>query len=71
MIKFVILAIIIVFISWSLGALAGYNVGYQQAYREMLPVIKNLENIVNIIVNDGSDRDGTLRPSEEGDRETP
>lgn len=71
MIKFVVLAIIIVFVSWSLGALAGHSAGYQRAYQEMLPVISKLEKIVNKIVNDRSDRDGTLRPSEEGDRKTP
>lgn len=71
MIKFVILAIIIIFISWSLGVLAGHSAGYQQAYREMIPVIANLEKIVNKIVKDRSDGHGTLRPSKEGDTETP
>ena len=71
MIKFVVLAIIIVLVSWCLGVLAGHSAGYQQAYREMIPVIANLEKIVNKIVKDGSDGHGTLRPSEEGDTETP
>lgn len=71
MIKFVILAIIIVFISWCLGACTGHHAGYQQAYREMIPIIANLEKIVNKIVKDGSDGHGTLRPSKEGDTETP
>lgn len=71
MIKFVVLAIIIVLVSWSLGVLAGHSAGYQRAYREMIPVIANLEKIVNKIVKDWSDRDGALRPSKEGDRKTP
>lgn len=67
MIKFVVLAIGIVFLSWYCGTAAGY----QRAYREMIPVIANLEKIVNKIVKDGSDGHGTLRPSKEGDTETP
>lgn len=68
MIKFVVLAIIIVLVSWSLGALAGRNVGYQQAYREMLPII---ENLVNKIVKDWSESNGTLRPPKRRNTETP
>jgi hypothetical protein len=71
MIKFVILAIVIIFISWCMGALAGHSAGYHQAWQEMLPILSKLEKIVNKIVKDWSDRDGTLRPSEEGDRKTP
>lgn len=71
MIKFVVLAIIIVLVSWSLGALAGHSVGYHQAYREMIPVIASLEKIVNKIVKDGSDGHGILRAPEKGDRGTP
>lgn len=77
MIPYILIALVSLFVSFCCGCAAGHSVGYRQAFTEMLPIVKKLEDISGVLagtktINEARGKDhGTLQPPEEGDRGTP
>jgi choline dehydrogenase-like flavoprotein len=77
MIPYILIALVSLFVSFCCGCAAGYSVGYRQAFAEMLPIVKKLEDISGVLagtktINEArGKKDGTIQPPEEGDRGTP
>lgn len=77
MILYILIALVSLFIAFCCGCAAGHSVGYRQAFTEMLPIVKKLEDISGVLagtktINEARGKDdGALRTSEEGDRGTP
>lgn len=77
MILYILIALVSLFISFCCGCAAGHSVGYRQAFAEMLPIVKKLEDISGVLagtktINEARGKDNAaLRTSEEGDRGAP
>lgn len=77
MIPYILIALVSLFISFCCGCAAGHSVGYRQAFAEILPIVKKLKDISEVLagtktINEARGKDdGALRTSEEGDRGTP
>ena len=74
MILYILIALVSLFIAFCCGCAAGHSVGYRQAFSEMLPIVKKLEDISGVLagtktINEVRGKDhGTLQPPKEGDR---
>lgn len=76
MIIYILIALVSLFIAFCCGCAAGHSVGYRQAFSEMLPIVKKLEDISGVLVgtktiNEARKDNGALRTSKEGDRGAP
>lgn len=77
MIPYILMALVSLFVSFCCGCAAGHSVGYRQAFSEMLPIVKKLEDISGVLagtktINEARGKDdGALRTSKEGDRGAP